>query len=123
MSFTKKRHYRTLSTLNCNAIQPLGQIALSSLGVLTVQLFLSLWLTAFAFVAGLSRTAAKMTHPKVQRRTHGSQPLHWRLARLHPPDKNVNSANRSLIAACHFGGKMAQMAIFVPFASNGSPLG
>jgi hypothetical protein len=70
---------------------------------------------AFARLAGLSPTTAEMTHPKMQRRHSPVYPLHWRIARLESPCKNVNSADRFLTFACHFGGKSAQIANFVQF--------
>jgi hypothetical protein len=59
--------------------------------------------------AGTSHISAEMTLAKMQRRQHASNPLHWRIARLESPDKNVNSADRSLVSACHFGGSIANM--------------
>jgi len=61
-------------------------------------------------MAANSLTTAKMTLAKMQRRTHGSHPLHWRIAQLNPPCKNVNSAVHSLTSACNFGGKIAKIA-------------
>jgi hypothetical protein len=51
-----------------------------------------------------------MTWSKMQRRHSPSHPLHWRLARLEALTQNVNSADRFLAAACHFGGSIAKYA-------------
>jgi len=61
-------------------------------------------LLSLYFSAAFSRKTAEMTLTKMQRRTYGSDPLHWRVARLKPPCKNVNSADVWERSACHFGG-------------------
>jgi hypothetical protein len=86
-------------------------ICISSLcAFATLRLCVEFFVSQFARSAGYSRTPAKMTLAKMQRRIHGKYPLHWRLTRLQPPCKNVNSAGHSPTAASHFGGKMANYA-------------
>ena len=57
-------------------------------------------------------------HPKMQRRSHGSHPPHWRIQPSFPPVKNVNSADRSLTSACHFGGSCAKVAKIANFVQQ-----
>ena len=61
----------------------------------------------FTHLAAISPTSAKVTLAKMQRRKHGSHPLHWREQPSFPPDKNVDSADISRSAAAHFGGNFA----------------
>ncbi len=82
---------------------------------LCLHLSCNLPLATYNALAECSRTSAMHKWHKVQRRTHGSQPLHWRHQPSQPPRKSVNSAALTEPAACHFGGSMAQTATFAAF--------
>ncbi|MBA3874851.1 MAG: hypothetical protein H0X30_37460 [Anaerolineae bacterium] len=60
--------------------------------------------------AGRSLPSAATALPIVQRRTHGSQPLHWRQQPSVPPCSCVDSADCSRNPARHFGGNYANSA-------------
>lgn len=66
---------------------------------------------AIASSAANSLTSAARAVQFVQRRTHASQPLHWRHQPSIPPCKNANSADSSPKSAYQFGGKSANCAI------------